>query len=287
MAQNVYDDDSFFEGYSKLERSVEGLAGAAEWPTLRTMLPAIEGRSVLDLGCGYGWFCRWAAAEGAGRVVGVDLSNRMLERARQEDPTVAIEYQLANLDEFTLPSGTFDLVYSSLTLHYVVEIDRLFAGIAAALVPGGSFVFSVEHPIFMAPSEPRFVIDEAGRSVWQLDGYLREGERVTDWFVPGVVKQHRTIETYVRTLRRAGLVLSDLIEWGPSNEQIERVPEWSSERETTAVPPRVCNTALIPEGSVSVISSTATRRYGTGQTTCLIPSSARGSPSHRVRTADL
>lgn len=231
MAQNVYDDDSFFEGYSTLERSVDGLAGAAEWPTLRAMLPALEGRSVLDLGCGYGWFCRWAAGEGARSVLGVDLSNRMLERARSEGSNVGIEYRRGNLDEITLPHATFDLVYSSLTLHYVIEFDRLIAEIGQALVPGGSFVFSVEHPIFMAPSDPRFVDDEAGRSVWQLDGYLHEGERVTDWFVPGVVKQHRTIETYLRALRRVGLVLSDLIEWGPSAEQIDRVPEWRVERE--------------------------------------------------------
>jgi SAM-dependent methyltransferase len=230
MAQNVYDDDAFFEGYAQLERSVAGLAGAAEWPTLQTMLPAVDSRAVLDLGCGYGWFCQWAAAAGARRVVGVDLSERMLERARQ-DSTASIEYLRADLEEIALPSGAFDLVYSSLTLHYVVALDRLVAEIAASLVPGGSFVFSVEHPIFMAPSDPRFVVDEAGRTVWQLDGYLSEGERVTNWFIPGVVKQHRTIETYLRTLRQAGLELSDLIEWGPSKEQIDRVPSWASERE--------------------------------------------------------
>lgn len=232
MAQNVYDDSSFFEGYAKLGRSVEGLAGAAEWPSLRAMLPAIAGRAVLDLGCGYGWFCRWAAAEGARKVVGVDLSNRMLERAEQDatDATGVIEYQLADLDEITLPSATFDLVHSSLTLHYVVQLDRLFTAVAETLVPGGSFVFSVEHPIFTAPSAPRFVVDE-GRPMWQLDGYLREGQRVTNWIVPGVVKQHRTIETYLRSLWRAGLVPSDLIEWGPSDAQIEQVPEWRSERD--------------------------------------------------------
>ena len=231
MAQNVYDDESFFEGYSKLTRSVDGLAGAAEWPRLREMLPPIESRSVLDLGCGYGWFCRWAAAEGAKRVVGVDLSTRMLERARGERSAAAIEYQLMDLDEIELPAQTFDLVYSSLTLHYVSRLDRLLEAVSATLVPGGSLVFSVEHPIFMAPSEPGFVTDVAGRSVWPLDGYLREGERVTDWFVPGVVKHHRTIETYLRSLRRAGLVLDDLVEWGPSDEQIESVPGWSIERE--------------------------------------------------------
>jgi hypothetical protein len=61
--------------------------------------------------------------------------------------------------------------------------------VAAALVPGGALVFSVEHPIFMAPSNPRF-IDDDGRTVWPLDQYLVEGRRETNWLAPGVVKYH-------------------------------------------------------------------------------------------------
>ena len=67
MTQNIYDDETFFAGYSQLPRSVHGLEGAPEWPVLRAMLPELRGRRVLDLGCGFGWFCRFAAGEGAGR----------------------------------------------------------------------------------------------------------------------------------------------------------------------------------------------------------------------------
>jgi len=81
MSQNIYDKPVFFEGYAKLTRSVRGLDGAAEWPRLRSMLPEMKGLRVLDLGCGYGWFCRWAAEQGADSVRGLDLSTKMLERA--------------------------------------------------------------------------------------------------------------------------------------------------------------------------------------------------------------
>jgi hypothetical protein len=57
MTQNIYDNDSFFAGYSRLPRSVEGLDGAPEWPALRAMLPEVSGRRAVDLGCGFGWFC--------------------------------------------------------------------------------------------------------------------------------------------------------------------------------------------------------------------------------------
>ncbi len=73
MTQNIYDDPAFFEGYSRLNRSIHGLDGAPEWPALRALLPDLHGRRVLDLGCGYGWFSRWAAGQGAlvpgGRLV--------------------------------------------------------------------------------------------------------------------------------------------------------------------------------------------------------------------------
>ena len=58
MTQNIYDNESFFAVYSRLPRSVEGLDGAPEWPTLRAMLPEVSGRRAVDLGCGFGWFCR-------------------------------------------------------------------------------------------------------------------------------------------------------------------------------------------------------------------------------------
>ncbi|STT04920.1 type 11 methyltransferase [Klebsiella michiganensis] len=85
MSQNIYDDPAFFAGYATLDRSVKGLEGAPEWPTLQQMLPPLSGLRVVDLGCGYGWFCRWARDQGAAQVDGLDLSSRMLERRPRND----------------------------------------------------------------------------------------------------------------------------------------------------------------------------------------------------------
>ena len=66
--RNIYDNEEFFAGYSRLRRSVEGLDGAPEWPTLRALLPQLQrAPASLDLGCGFGWFCRWARQQGAAR----------------------------------------------------------------------------------------------------------------------------------------------------------------------------------------------------------------------------
>src|SRR5580700_4848658 len=95
MAQNIYDNDEFFAGYGRLPRSVDGLEGAPEWSNLRAMLPDLHGRNVLDLGCGYGWFCRWARAAGAAQIVGIDVSEKMLARARADTQGRAITYTRA------------------------------------------------------------------------------------------------------------------------------------------------------------------------------------------------
>ncbi len=81
MAQNIYDRDDFFTAYSQLPRSVHGLEGAPEWPVVRSLLPDLTGRDIADLGCGFGWFCRFAREQGAASVTGYDLSQNMLERA--------------------------------------------------------------------------------------------------------------------------------------------------------------------------------------------------------------
>ncbi|ESY67266.1 MULTISPECIES: class I SAM-dependent methyltransferase [Mesorhizobium] len=229
MAQNIYDQPDFFAGYSQLGRSVEGLEGAAEWPALRAMLPEIGGLRVVDLGCGFGWFCRWAHENGAREILGLDLSEKMLARARAAGPDTGITYERADLDQLSLPQGAFDLAYSSLALHYVEDVARLFGTVHRALSPGGHFVFSTEHPIYMAPTKPGWLIDAEGRKTWPVDQYLVEGPRKTDWLAKGVVKYHRTMGTTLNSLIRSGFTIEHVEDFCPTAEQIAARPELAEE----------------------------------------------------------
>jgi SAM-dependent methyltransferase len=230
MTQNIYDRPDFFQAYGQLERSVQGLAGAPEWPSLRALLPAVRGLRVLDLGCGYGWFCRWAREQGAARVVGLDVSEKMIERARTLTSEGAVEYLRGDLERPDFAAQAFDLVFSSLALHYVENLAGLLATVARVLAPGGQFTFSVEHPLYTAPTHPSW-IEVDGRMAWPVDGYLAEGPRITDWLAAGVVKQHRTLGTYLNQLVGAGFEIAQVEEWGPSARQIALRPEWAVERE--------------------------------------------------------
>jgi SAM-dependent methyltransferase len=231
MTQNIYDDAGFFAGYSALPRSVHGLDGAPEWPALRALLPDLNGLRVLDLGCGFGWFCRFARGAGAASVAGYDVSERMLARARAETSDRAISYARADLEHLTLTPGSHDLAYSALALHYIENLDRLLAQVHATLISGARFIFSVEHPIYTAPHKPGWVTDAQGRRTWPLDAYHDEGPRSTDWLAEGVIKQHRTIATYFGLLRDAGFSVSHVDEWAPTHEQVAAHPDWALERE--------------------------------------------------------
>jgi SAM-dependent methyltransferase len=210
VTQNIYDDAGFFAGYSQLRRSIDGLAAAPEWPTLQSMLPPLEGKRVVDLGCGFGWFCRFARAAGTAEVLGLDVSANMLARARETTADPAITYRQADLETLALPAGRFDLAYSSLTLHYLEQLAALFATIHRALLPGGRFVFSAEHPLYTEPGPD----------------YLDEGPRTIAWLADGVVKQHRTLATYLNLLIGAGFTIRRVEEWGPTRAEIAAHPEW-------------------------------------------------------------
>jgi SAM-dependent methyltransferase len=232
MSKNIYDRDDFFQEYNKLERSQKGLDGALEWPVLKDMVGNVKGDRILDLGCGMGWFCEWAMKEGAKTVRGVDISNNMLERSRARVPQAT--FDRADLETFAWSEGDeYDLVYSSVTLHYLPDITRIVGEVYASLVPGGRFVFSVEHPIFTSPRHAgwRFDPDHPDEKIWPVNAYSDESLRVTNWLAPGFAKYHRTMETYLTTLLAAGFRLVALKEWMATVEKVEMNPGWRFERD--------------------------------------------------------
>ena len=231
-AQNIYDDPGFFAGYAKLPRSQHGLPVVFEWPAFRRLLPpSLDGSRVLDLGCGTGALARELRKLGASAVIGVDLSERMLEQARARTPDQHIVFQRADLETFAPEPVSFDLVVSSLALHYIADFPALARRIAAGLRPGGRFVFSVEHPIFTAHGGSGWITGPNGEKLhWPVDRYRDEGKRTTSWIVDGVEKVHRTTETYVNGLIDAGLRLLRLEEPEAEPAALADHPEWRDER---------------------------------------------------------
>jgi ubiquinone/menaquinone biosynthesis C-methylase UbiE len=221
--QNIYDDPTFHKGYRALRQTGSGLNDVLEQPALRSMLPeSLAGLDILDLGCGFGDFARYTRSQKAASVVGMDVSAKMLASARQMTNDNGITFEQGAIENLTATSfakRSFDLIVSSLALHYVADYPVAIANIARLLKPGGRLVFSVEHPICTALAAQQWQQDAAGNDLfWPVDNYRDEGPRHTNWFVDDVIKYHRTVETYVNGLLDTGLQLTRLLEPEPVTE---------------------------------------------------------------------
>lgn len=222
MKENKYDDDAFFGQYSRMSRSVDGLKGAGEWHELRKMMPDFQGKRMLDLGCGFGWHCEYAVEQGAASVVGIDLSQKMLEEARKRNASPRIEYKCMAVEDFDFRADTFDVVISSLTFHYMESFDDICRHVHRCLSPGGCFIFSVEHPIFTAYGSQDWYRDAEGRILhWPVDRYFTEGKRTASFLGEEVTKYHKTLTTYVNALILAGFEITGLKEPEPDKTMMD------------------------------------------------------------------
>ncbi|WP_066453701.1 class I SAM-dependent methyltransferase [Anaerotruncus rubiinfantis] len=225
MKENPYDSDTFFEKYSRFPRSVEGLSAAGEWHELKRMLPDFSGKRVLDIGCGFGWHCIYAAEHGASQVVGTDISEKMLAVAREKTKSPTVSYRQVAMEDLDYAPGSFDIVLSSLAFHYTPDFDLICGKVYAFLGAGGAFVFSVEHPVFTAYGSQDWIYDGQGKpAYWPVDRYFSEGGRKAVFLGEEVPKYHKTLSTYLNTLLRRGFSIREIVEPKPDERLLDAVP---------------------------------------------------------------
>ena len=225
MKQNKYDDDTFFNKYSNMDRSKNGLEGAGEWHELKNMLPDFKDKRVLDLGCGFGWHCRYAVENGARSVIGIDISQKILSEAKSKTKCGNIEYICMPIEDIDFPEESFDVVISSLALHYIKSFEDVLDRVYKCLSRGGDFIFSVEHPIFTAQGPQDWYYDDKGNILhWPVDHYFTEGIRNAKFLGEEVIKYHRTLTTYLNRLSELGFEITGVVEPTPAENMLNAVP---------------------------------------------------------------
>jgi len=183
----------------------------------------VAGLRVLDVACGHGRFSRELARRGA-EVTGIDISASLLARAREieQDKPLGVRYLHSDVTAGgILESAAFDRATCSFGLSDIDDLSGAIAAVAAALRPGGNFVFSILHPCFAG-----------GRDIsgsWPDTGsYYDEGR----WTATGgrsglrqrVGASHRMLSTYHSALRRHGFWLDQMVEplprpdWDPAHD---------------------------------------------------------------------
>lgn len=214
---NIYDNEKFFAAYAEMSRS-SGLENAGEWHQLEPLFPSLLGTRVLDLGCGYGWHCRYAVEHGAEYVLGIDQSEKMISAAEVKNPHEHIEYRNCGIEEYGYPTEEFDLAVSNLVLHYIENLDEVYRNVYRTLKPGGVFLFNIEHPVFTAGVDQEWVTENGEAKHWPVDDYYYPGRRETVFLGQKVEKQHHTLTQILNGLLRCGFTLEAVEEAMPAEK---------------------------------------------------------------------
>jgi SAM-dependent methyltransferase len=131
----------------------------------------------------------------------------------------------------SMPTEPFDLIVSSLVLHYIEDYECLIQKLHVFLKPGGRLIYSIEHPVVTARKDMKnwWRNADGDRLHWALDHYRDEGRREQHWYVDGVIKYHRTVPTLINGLIGHGFVLEKIIEPLPTQEGMNLIPDLKNE----------------------------------------------------------
>ena len=176
-------------------------------PAVISLLPEVEGKRVLDAGCGPGVYAEWLLDRGA-EVVALDASPKMVRLARERlgERATVLRADLGRPLDF-LEDATFDLVLSALALDYVEDWRAVFAEFRRVLRPGGHLVFSVAHPFADFALHNRGDYFETERVALDWTGF---GEPVS------VPSYRRPLQAVISPLLETGFVLERLLEPTPT-----------------------------------------------------------------------
>ena len=186
----------------------------------------VEGKSVIDIGCGEGRFSRLLSKLGA-TVTGVDLTEPLIERARSL--STGETYLIGNAETLHgIERDTFDLAISYIVL---VDLNDFRSAINAAyrvLRPGGRFVICNIHP--MRSSVSGGWIKQGDKKLfYPVDDYTDEGPREFTWFGRQFINMHHTLSSYIGAFLDAGFTLRALHEPVPSEEELVANPTFDDE----------------------------------------------------------
>ena len=202
--KNVYDIEEFFKYYQNLRASEINANNLIENPIIKSMLPNLKGKSILDLGCGDGNMSAYFMDNGAKRVYGIDISENMINEANKLYADENRKFEVMKMEDISQINEKFDVVYSSLAFHYVEDFDKLLNDIHNLLNENGVLIFSQENPVASASifnrEDLKNRIEIDGKRYYLLSDYACDGERNNFWNGIQVTKYHRSYCTLVNSL---------------------------------------------------------------------------------------
>lgn len=229
MIQNVYDNEKFYNEYKSMRDAKLNANELIEIPTMKEMLPKIDGKAILDLGCGEGEMSMFFAENGAKSVLGLDISSNMLKEAERNNRFENVEFRRMSMEELSCLNQKFDMIFSSLAFHYVEDFQKLMNDISSLLNEGGILIFSQEHPVVTATILKEGLakyINHDGKRYYLLSDYNNVGKRLINWNIDGVIKYHRNFSTIINAIVNAGMNIVEIKESLASEEAVKLVEKY-------------------------------------------------------------
>lgn len=194
-------------------------------PRLKVLLDPRPGQSVLDVGCGQGVYARQLTHDV--NYVGVDISKELIAEAKKLDKNGKHSYYVADATKgLPVPAASFDRALSLLALQNIRDSSLAIQHIATALKAGGDLVFVLNHPSFRIPRQSSWGVDEKNKLEYRrVNRYLTPLEIPINAH-PGLKDSpltwsyHAPLEYYVKALKSAGLVVTDLEEWASDKKSV-------------------------------------------------------------------
>lgn len=214
-----YDNKAFFESYKKLRAHPLSYNEVVEFPEIKKQLPVIQDKHILDIGCGFGHLLKYIKTHQPKTMSGIDVSQKMIEECKKDDVLNEVTFYHGGILETEI-NDTFDVILSSLTLHYIEDFNRLAEKLQALLNENGTLLFTIEHPIQTASTSKDIVAKDKEGLYLRLDHYFDESGRISYWGSVDyhISKFHHKIDTIINSLIKSGLTIEYIKDLGDSSE---------------------------------------------------------------------
>jgi len=197
-----------------------------EKPAMYSQLGNVQGRTILCVGCGGGEECAHIKSLGAKKVIGVDISKSLIERAKEKFPD--IEFYVMDMEKLKFPESSFDLVYSSLVLHYVKNWIKVLSEIKRVLKKNGFFLFSTHNPTCWSAYKKEdkdqklqilgFKENKKTNKIEIYGDYLNTRKINDIWHGTfRITYYHKSFSSIIKDILKSGLKIVDCIEPRPIN----------------------------------------------------------------------